>query len=376
MAQHREYHELAAGGEAQEKDAQSSLGATLDEEAAINIYLAKAWRTPRDSTSAQLAAQYGITMKAVRDIWNQRTWPWVTMPYWTREDWDLFARKHLCAECREKGVRSLAEACERCAKPRRRGRPAMQAALPRCDAAPPRTLPIHDDDEPPGPLLRRLDFPAVVRSAEPERLRRVPSADSSVRPAAAPCYGSGADCFDAYPQFQFRPAPFAPQNTALNASLGVQSRAGRDVLVIDQGAPWHIRQSEMARSSFVMPFDVAAASLGRPPAVQRQTCYEFGKQQWPPRSAPVVDMPSHKHSADADFDGWLRQADMDYCEQQALGGAGHAAGMPRQPQQEAVPDYEEQARAWPLLPEDNLAGRSCAAITAGPGTGFYQQALG
>ena len=237
----------------------------------------------------------------------------------------------------------------------------MQTALPRCHAAPPSTLPIHDDDEPPGPLLRRLDFPAGVRSAEPERLRRVPYADASVRPAAAPStrwYGSGADSSDAYPQFQFRPAPFAPQSTALNASsLGVQSRAGRDVLVIDQGAPWHIRQSEMARSSFGMPFDVAAASLGRPPAVQRQTCYEFGKQQWPPRS---------------DFDGWLRQADMDYCEQQALGGAGHAAGMPRQPQQEAVPDYEEQARAWPLLPEDNLAGCSYAAINAGPGnTGFY-----
>ena len=278
-------------------------------------------------------------MKAVRDIWNQRTWPWVTMPYWTRGDWDLFLRKHLCAECHKKGVRSLAEACERCAKPRRRGRPAMQAALSRRDAAPPSTLPMHDDDEPPGPLLRRLDFPAVVRSAEPERLRRVPSADSSVHPAAVPStcwYGSGADCFDAYPQFQFRPAPFAPQSTALNASLGVQSRAGRDVLV------------------------------------------KFGKQQWPPRSAPVVDMPSHKHSAHADFDGWLRHADMDYCEQQALGGAGHAAGMPRQPQpqqcykQEAVPDYEEQARAWSFLPEDNLAGRSYTAITAGPGnTGFY-----
>jgi len=182
MAQHREYHELAAGGEAQEKDAQSSLGATLDEEAAINIYLAKAWRTPRDSTSAQLASQYGITMKAVRDVWNLRTWPWVTMPYWTRGDWDLFLRKHLCAECREKGVRSLAEACERCPKPRRRGRPVMQAALPRCDAAPPSTLPRHDDDGPPGPLLRLLDFPAVVRSAEPERLRRVPS----MAPAAPP----------------------------------------------------------------------------------------------------------------------------------------------------------------------------------------------
>ena len=100
---------------------------------------------------------------------------------------------------------------------------------------------------PPGPLLRSLDFPAVVRSAEPERLRRVPSADSSVRPAAAPCYGSGADRFDAYPQFQFRPAPFAPQSTALNASsLGVQSRAGRDVLVIDQGAPWQHAASEAA----------------------------------------------------------------------------------------------------------------------------------
>jgi hypothetical protein len=182
MAQHREHHDLAAGGEAQEKDAQNSLVATLDEEAAINIYLAKAWRTPRDSTSVQLAAQYGITMKDVRDIWNQRTWSWVTMPYWTREDWDLFARKHLCAECREKGVRSLAEACERCPKPRRRGRPVMQAALPRCDAAPPSTLPRHDDDGPPGPLLRLLDFPAVVRSAEPERLRRVPS----MAPAAPP----------------------------------------------------------------------------------------------------------------------------------------------------------------------------------------------
>ena len=106
----------------------------------------------------------------------------MTMPYWTRGDWDLFARKHLCAECREKGVRSLAEACERCPKPRRRDRPVMQAALPRCDAAPPNTLPRHDDDGPPGPLLRLLDFPAVVRSAEPERLRRVPS----MAPAAPP----------------------------------------------------------------------------------------------------------------------------------------------------------------------------------------------
>ena len=49
-----------------------SLSTTLDQEAAIAIYLAKASRTPRDSTSATLATRYNITMKAVRDVWNLR----------------------------------------------------------------------------------------------------------------------------------------------------------------------------------------------------------------------------------------------------------------------------------------------------------------
>ena len=88
-------------------EVQNLLVATLDKEAAIAIYLAKASRTPRDSTSSALAAKYKITMKAVRDVWNLRTWTWATMPYWTRSDQEIFMRKHLCAHCRANGVRTL-----------------------------------------------------------------------------------------------------------------------------------------------------------------------------------------------------------------------------------------------------------------------------
>jgi hypothetical protein len=62
--------------------------------------------------------------------------------------------------------------------------------LPRCRRnALPRTLPLDDDNAPPGPLLRRLEFPAEARSTQPERLRRVPSAavrraPSSIAPVA------------------------------------------------------------------------------------------------------------------------------------------------------------------------------------------------
>jgi hypothetical protein len=83
---------------------------------------------PRDQTSSILAAQYGITMKAVRDIWNLRTWAWTTMPFWTQSDHDQFLRKHLCEKCRRDGVQSISSACSRCAMPRRRGRPSKNTA--------------------------------------------------------------------------------------------------------------------------------------------------------------------------------------------------------------------------------------------------------
>ena len=102
----------------------------LDETSALAIFLAKANHNPRDSTSAILAAKHGITMKAVRDVWNLRTWAWTTLPHWSREDHKLFLKKSLCAECRSKGVHTLDGACKAggcCSVPRRRGRPMVDA---------------------------------------------------------------------------------------------------------------------------------------------------------------------------------------------------------------------------------------------------------
>jgi len=100
----------------------SGTGATLDAAKAIAIYMAKARHTARDMMSAKLAAEHGITMKAVRDVWNLRTWAWTTMPYWSDEDIQRFLSKHLCRSCRRNGVQSIATACRACAGPRRRGR--------------------------------------------------------------------------------------------------------------------------------------------------------------------------------------------------------------------------------------------------------------
>ena len=85
------------------------------------------WLWHLGRTSTELAARYGITMKAVRDVWNLRTWPWVTMPYWTRSDQEIFLKKHLCKHCRRKGIKSLAEACAVCSRPPQRGRRSMDA---------------------------------------------------------------------------------------------------------------------------------------------------------------------------------------------------------------------------------------------------------
>ena len=48
----------------------------------------------RDGLAASLSAKYKITERAVRDIWNLRTWTWKTMPYWTKSDHELYLRKH------------------------------------------------------------------------------------------------------------------------------------------------------------------------------------------------------------------------------------------------------------------------------------------
>ena len=44
-------------------------------------------------TSKELAERFGITMKAVRDVWNLRTWTSVTRPFWTPADHAFFVMK-------------------------------------------------------------------------------------------------------------------------------------------------------------------------------------------------------------------------------------------------------------------------------------------
>ena len=97
---------------------------------AIMIFRARANRENlRDSLSSKLAAEFGITSKAVRDIWNLRTWTWKTMPYWTQADHDQFLPKHLCEACKARNVRKLSDACARCAAPPPLGRPAMDRTV-------------------------------------------------------------------------------------------------------------------------------------------------------------------------------------------------------------------------------------------------------
>ena len=72
----------------------------------------------------------------------------------------------------------------------------------------PSTLPQDDDNAPPGPLLRCIDFPAATRWAEPERLRRVPSA-----------------------AFSRAPSSIAPEPEGLRRAVSAASATGRTLAV-------------------------------------------------------------------------------------------------------------------------------------------------
>lgn len=74
----------------------SSAHCTISLPDAISIFVAKQQTLNRDRRlAARLATEYGITARAVRDIWNLRTWSWATRPYWTAFDSAYFASKNL-----------------------------------------------------------------------------------------------------------------------------------------------------------------------------------------------------------------------------------------------------------------------------------------
>ena len=67
----------------------------ISQEVAISIFMAKkSRRSKRDNLASTLAARYGITPRAVRDIWNLRTWAHATQPFWTTDDHKIFLSKH------------------------------------------------------------------------------------------------------------------------------------------------------------------------------------------------------------------------------------------------------------------------------------------
>jgi hypothetical protein len=71
--------------------------------------------------AARLAEQYGITAKAIRDIWSHRTWVLATVTYWTHEQVTTYVHKRLCAGCRNAGINfDHGTACLRCMRSIRR----------------------------------------------------------------------------------------------------------------------------------------------------------------------------------------------------------------------------------------------------------------
>ena len=69
---------------------------------------------PREASSTALAQKFGVSVKAVRDIWNLRTWTSVTRHLWTAADVEKCVRKQLCTACRGAKLASIDEACSAC----------------------------------------------------------------------------------------------------------------------------------------------------------------------------------------------------------------------------------------------------------------------
>jgi len=84
--------------------------ARITKEVAVNIFLAKKTaRRKQDRLAMRLAAEHGITAKAVRDIWSLRTWRRETEQYWTDDDRERPRARHRAsgAARRARGARSL-----------------------------------------------------------------------------------------------------------------------------------------------------------------------------------------------------------------------------------------------------------------------------
>jgi len=72
----------------------NKAAAKLNKAAVLAIFQTKPCKGGRRSSlSAALGRRYGTTAKAVRDVWNGRTWAHVTKPFWTAEEKNKYEEK-------------------------------------------------------------------------------------------------------------------------------------------------------------------------------------------------------------------------------------------------------------------------------------------
>jgi len=111
------------------------LSARFTEEDAVQVFLCRPTALGKRSfdtasLARRIGERHGVTSKAIRDVWNRRSWAWATQPHWTEREQQDQLLENLCGTCRTKGVARIVDACDMCSKQgvasrhRRRGRPA------------------------------------------------------------------------------------------------------------------------------------------------------------------------------------------------------------------------------------------------------------
>ena len=136
----------------------STTSSSITAKHARAIYIVKKnGKTCRDARL--LAMQYGVTPKAVRDIWNHRTWKHATMSLWPMDEANKYIKKHLCACCSGAKTTDISpdialKGCTRCLRIVR----SMVGASPKRETPTSHEADEHLQDPLPGtPLPRRMD---------------------------------------------------------------------------------------------------------------------------------------------------------------------------------------------------------------------------
>ena len=84
---------------------------TISKGNAVAIFLAQRSKSTRDGLATRLAKEHGISLKAVYDIWNMRTWCRATRPHWTAAQEKKFMGLK-CAMPKRNPVRHAAPSAE------------------------------------------------------------------------------------------------------------------------------------------------------------------------------------------------------------------------------------------------------------------------